>query len=237
MKKKVIAALSVLMAALIAVTVVSKMDFVKENNGYVDDLPTVDLGGDKAPKPVYHYPADWETDIFTLKEYTGKRLSIEYGTLDNTLLTFSMELFNRSDCLSRGGAALALMYDYFDLLRHGDYEGVNALFRDDYFDEGYLNYEDNELFPEKPFEKFPMQKIYDVTVAKYYYDDKIFEHQENVEPTYYLIEYKIMENDGLFHHGLESDSYGTQIVGILTYSGGTAEIYMIIDTPNVSILR
>lgn len=227
MKKKVISALSVLLVALIAVTVVSKTDFIKKDNNYVDDLPTVDLGGEKEPKPVYLYQPDWETDIFTLKEYTDKDLNLTFGRLSGTLLSYSVTLFNRAECYTQGGSALALMYDYFDMLRHGDHEGVNALFREDYFD----------VEEKKPYEKFPMQKIYDVTVGKYDYEDKNFEHLESMEPTYYLVEYKIMENDGYIRPDLESDSFGTQIFGVLTYADGTSEIYMIINVNNVSIIH
>ena len=227
MKKKVITALSLLMSALIAVTVISKMDFVQKDNNYVDDLPTVDLGNNKEPKPVYLYAPDWETDIFTLKEYTDKDLNLTFGRLSGTLLTYSETLFTRAECHLKGGAALALMYDYFDLLRHGDHEGVNALFRDDYFDGE----------EKKPYEAFPMQKIYDVTVGQYFYEDKNFEDLESMEPTYYLVEYKIMENDGYVRPDLESDCFGTQIIGVLTYADGTAEIYMVIDANNVSIIH
>ena len=227
MKKKVISALSLLMVALIAVTVVSKTDFVTKNNNYVEDLPTVDLGANKEPKPIYLYAPDWETDIFTIKEYTDRDLNLTFGRLSGTLLSYSETLFTKAECYTKGGAALALMFDYFDLLRHGDHEGVNALFRDDYFDGE----------EKKPYEAFPMQKIYDVTVAQYFYEDKNFEHLETMEPTYYLVEYKIMENDGLFRPNLESDSIGTQIIGVLTYADGTAEIYLVIDAHNVSILR
>jgi len=233
MKKKIIATLSVLMVALIAVNVVSNIDFVKNNNNYVDKTPIVDTTPPSQTKPVYHYAPDWETNIFELKEYTDRNLNLTFGRLDGRLLTFSETLFTRAECQTKGGSALALMYDYFDLLRHGDHEAVNELFRDDYFDD-----EEKEKFPEKPFEKFPMQKIYDVLVCKYdEYEDKNFDNLESMEPTYYIIEYKIMENDGYFHHGLESESYATQLVGILTYADGTSEIYLIIDTPNVSILK
>ena len=227
MKKKVITALSLLMAALIAVTAVSKMDFVTKNNNYVDDLPTVDLGNNKEPKPVYLYAPDWKTPLEDIPEYMAKDRDLTYGMLDGTTLIFTQTLFTRAECQSKGGAALALMYDYFDTLRKGDHEALNAMFHEEYFDGE----------EKKPYEAFPRQKIYDVTVAKYNYENKDFEHLENMEPTYYLVEYRIMENDGYFRPNLESDSFGTQIIGVLTYSDGTAEIYLVIDTPNVSILR
>ena len=227
MKKKVITALSILLVALISVTVVSKTDFIKKDNNYVSDLPTVDLGNNKEPKPIYLYAPDWETDIFTLKEYTEKDLNLTFGRLSGTLMTYSETLFTKNECYSKGGAALGVMFDYFDLLRHGDHEGVNALFHSEYFDGE----------EKKPYEAFPMQKIYDVTVCQYYYEDPKFENIETMEPTYYLVEYKIMENDGLFRPNLESDSIGTQIFGVLTYADGTAEIYLVIDAHNVSILR
>jgi hypothetical protein len=119
------------------------------------------------------------------------------------------------------------MYDYFELLRAGDHDGFNALFCDDYFDGE----------EKKPYGEFPRQKIYDVTVGNLYYEDKNFEQMEDVEPTYYLVEYKIMENDGYFRPDLHSDSFGTQLIGVLTYADGSSRIYLVIDTPDVSIQR
>lgn len=227
MKKKVIAALSVLFVALITVTVIPTLDFVKKDNSYVQDDTEKEEEGKKPTKPRDLYPPDWETDIFTLDRYVEKNLYLEYGKLTGTWVTYSETLLNRTECQKRGGSALALMHDYFDLLRHGDHEGVNGLYRDDYFDGE----------EKKPYEAFPMQKIYDVLVCKYDYEDKNFEHLESMEPTYYLVTYKIMENDGLFRYELDSDVEQTQLFGVLTYADGTSEIYLVMDLPDFTINR
>ena len=122
---------------------------------------------------------------------------------------------------------LAFMHDYFELLRKGDHNGINAMYCDGYFDGE----------EKKPYEAFPMQKIYDVLVCKYDHRDENFEKDPSVTATYYLVTYKIMENDGLFRYELDSDVEQTQLFGILTYADGTSEIYLLMDLPNVSIIR
>ena len=225
MKKKMIATLSVLLAALIALTVIANGDFLKKNNSYVDSEDTDD--GNKNKKPRDLYPADWETDIFTLKAYTDKDLYLTYGMLSSNTVIYSEKLSTRTECISRGNYPLALMYDYFDLLRHGDHEGINALFSDDYFDGE----------EKKPYTAFPMQKIYDVLVCKFEYENEEFKQMENVEATYYLVTYKIMENDGMFRYELDADTEIPQIFGILTYADGTSEIYLVLNLPDYNIIK
>ena len=98
---------------------------------------------------------------------------------------------------------------------------------------GSAGYFDGE--EKKPYEDFPQQKIYDTFVRKYDHKDDAFENVENAEPTYYLVTYKIMENDGMFRDNVESDAEMVQLFGILTYADGTSEIYLLLDLPDYSL--
>ena len=97
----------------------------------------------------------------------------------------------------------------------------------------YDDYFDGE--EKKPYEDFPQQKIYDTFVRKYDHKDDAFENVENAEPTYYLVTYKIRENDGMFRDNVESDAEMVQLFGILTYADGTSEIYLLLDLPDYSL--
>ncbi|MBQ9115735.1 MAG: hypothetical protein IJY04_01805 [Clostridia bacterium] len=227
MKKKVITVVSVLLVLLVSVQVVSRLDFIKKDNIYVPDEGEEEDKGDKNNKPRDLYEPDWETDIFTLPSYLEKNPDfLEYGIYNGAYVEYSETLINRTKCFAKGGSALALMYDYFDYAKHGDHEAVNGLFRDDYFDGE----------EKKPYEPFPMQKIYDIFVREYEYDDPNFEYVENAEPSYYLVTYKIMLNDGLFRYEIDADTEQPQLFGVLTYADGTSEIYMLMDLPDFVLI-
>ena len=225
MKKKIILITSVLLVALIGLNVLSNADFTKNNNnGYVEPS-TPNTSTDNNKKPIYYYVPDWDTDIMTIPEYLAKNRDIKYGILSGNTVIYDVTLNSKQSCISTGGSALALMYDYFEALRQGDHEAVNAMYREDYFDGE----------EKKPYEDFPQQKIYDTFVRKYDHKDEAFENVENAEPTYYLVTYKIMENDGMFRDNVESDAEMVQLFGILTYADGTSEIYLLLDLPDYSL--
>ena len=229
MKKKIITITSVLLLALIGINVLTNADFLKNDNSYVEEENKGDNGSDtgtnKPTAPRDLYEPDWETDIMTIPGYLSKNRDLKYGILSGNTAIYDVTLNTRLQCTSTGGSALALMYDYFEYLRQGDHNAVNGLYRDDYFDGE----------EKKPYKAFPQQKVYDVFVRKYDYDDKNFENLENAEPTYYLVTYKIMENDGLFRYELDSDVEIPQLFGILTYADGTSEIYLVLDLPGYTL--
>ncbi|MBR2461241.1 MAG: hypothetical protein IKB34_08455, partial [Clostridia bacterium] len=119
MKKKAIAVISTLLVLLIAVRVVSSLDFVKKDNSYVEDSGGEDNSSNKPNKPRDLYEPDWETDIFTLDRYLEKNPQfMEYGIYNGAYVEYSELLSDRNKCFSKGGSALAMMYDYFDYVMH-----------------------------------------------------------------------------------------------------------------------
>ena len=224
MKKKIIAISCVLLVALIGINVLSNADFIKKDNSYIENEDDGD-NSSKPTRPRDLYPADWETDIMTIPAYLAKNRYFKYGNFNGSYVDFDQTISTREMCQKTGGSPLVLMYDYFEYLRQGNHEAINALYRDDYFDGE----------EKKPYEAFPQQKVYDVFVRKYNYQDKNFTDLENVEPTYYLVTYKIMENDGLFRYELDADTEIPQLFGVLTYADGTSEIYMMFDLPEFSL--
>lgn len=223
MKVKIIAIAAVLVVLIAAVDIVPRLDIVKNDNSYVDDGDGGEgaqggLGGGSSIRDLYD--PDWETDITTLDGYLARNpYFVKYGVFNGKLVEVSETLTDRNKCKQRGGDALALMYDYFDAVRMGDHEALNALFA-----EGYFNEE------KEPYESFPMQKVYDIFVRRYEYE--VPEHPDAV---YYLVTYKIMENDGLFRREVDADAELPQLFGVEPNEDGEQRIYLMFDLPGFEL--
>ncbi len=223
MKVKIIAVIAVLAVLLGAVNIIPRLDIVKNGNSYVDDGDSENDSGGSNDQIVIRdlYPPDWETDIFTLEEYLAKApYLMKYGDFNGKFVEVTETLNTRDQCAVRGGAALALMYDYFDAVRRGQHEELNALFSDGYFDG-----EDK-----KPYEAFPMQKVYDVFIRKYAYAQG-----DHPNATYYIVTYKIMENDGLFRYEVDADQELVQFFGVEPNEKGEQKIYFVFDAPGFNV--
>lgn len=233
-KIKLIIASVILIIMLVAVNVIPKMDFIKKDNNYVDSDDGQNSGGQGNSGTTYRdlYDPDWDTDIFTLDKYLQKKRYIEYGVFNGSYVEISETLNSRADCVAKDGASLALMYDFFYYAQHGQHEELNGLFAE----KCTLGKDDSETdIIKEPYEAFPMQKIYDMFVRKYEYENPDYSGNPNVTATYYLVTYKIMENDGLFRYEVDADAELVQLFGILTYNDGSSEIYMMMDLPNFNV--
>ncbi len=106
------------------------------------------------------------------------------------------------------GAAGEFFLRYFSCLTSGDAEGYNSLFLDEYFDG-----EDTV-----PYERFTMQRVYDITVEKL--SESLIEDgdYEGCTRTVYKVGYKIMHNDGTFRDDMPSDTVVPRLLE--TISGG-----------------
>ena len=236
MKKKLITIIASLLVLIVALSVISGLDFVKDDNSYVEpEEPPKNNGGFIGnDKPRDLWEPDWETDILTLPRYLEKNRAIKYGIYTGSV-EMSQIIPTRTACVTVGGAALGSMHDYFQAAIRGDHNAVNAMYDSDFF-------ENESNTPKKPHDAFPMQKIYDIFVRKVeleslegYTPPKDYGDEKDYGSVYYLVTYKIMENDGLFRYEIDADAEMVQLFEIRLYGNGISKIGMILDFPGFNV--
>lgn len=165
------------------------------------DLPNADIGGTKESETMDGYvfngvnwqrpnlcEPDWETDIFTLERYLElpRYLTYTEGGYSETIVDIENSDYATDD-------VVCMMHSYFNALMHGDADKVNSFYTDDYFKEN------------SRYEKFTMQKIYDMEM------EYITERDDNINGIpctvyVYKVGYKILENDGTFRTDIQHDN-------------------------------
>ncbi len=142
------------------------------------------------------YEPDYDTDIFTYQPWLDKIRFITYKEGG-----YSTVITDQSH--ADYGAAVSMLSEYFDCLMQGDADGVNRFFSEEFF----------ETNPK--YEKFTMQKIYDITVELISSADKKSHDGVDVIEYIYKVSYKILENDGTFRSDIESDAVRGQFYTIV----------------------
>jgi len=133
------------------------------------------------------YPPDWDTDIFTIKEYTDKPDWIYYKTMGAQ----SVGLVDKDYSSCSDG--VLLLVDYIDALKHGNHKKVNSMHTAEWLEE------------HGSYEEFTMQKIYDVTV-EHLREYTVKESDGSYVTKYdYCLTYRIMKNDGTFRKDVYPD--------------------------------
>ncbi len=162
------------------------------------------------------YPADWDTDIFTLEDYLElSPFSINYSDDGGT----SFQKISAEEAFGSGGNGLKLVCDYLDAIRNAEIDKINAMFTEKYLEksEGYS-------------EKFPKQKIFDIEIIRYRYSNP--EHDAaDYDDYYFIVSYKIYRNDGLFRDDIDGESSLPQMVEVFVYDNGDVRINNIFDLP------
>lgn len=140
---------------------------------------------------------DYESNIYDNSVYMSKNRHIVY--IENPYSSIITE--NNNEYGDIGNFFLA----YIKALTDGNAEIYNNFFTDDY-------YKDKN---NKKFEKFTMQKIYDIEIEKL--SDDLIENGEYKGQTRYTfkVSYKIMANDGTFRSDMPSDTAVPQILELL----------------------
>ena len=239
MKKKIIIIASVLLVLFIGLQVIGRLDFVRDDNSYVDpDSGNTDNGSqgfipNKNPRDLYE--PDWETDIFTLDKYLEKNRYMKYGAFTGSGVELAELLLTRTDCKVKGGAPLEAMYDYFYYVIRGDHSSVNGMYSSDFF-------ENENNTPHAPHNAFPMQKVYDLFVRSVApetlegWKGSDTDKNDGVTSFYYLVTYKIMENDGLFRYEIDADAEMVQLFEVRVYDNGSpSKIGLILDLPGFNV--
>lgn len=113
----------------------------------------------------------------------------EYLALDRTLhIKRGMEEYTVTDASSDlADDAARFFWGYFDALSHGDAERCGKMFTDEYYQK-YLAQDD-----------FSEQRVYDIHLTW-------LDSSGNEERIYYLVEYKISQNNGSFRRDIGPDA-------------------------------
>ena len=223
MKKKV-AIVAAVLAALLALTLLlSNLDIV-EDSEYDDWLENG--GGRDSGEVIFFYPADWTTDIFSLPLYLQKDRGLWHGNYsDASIEAQYLEAEKGESSWAALGAEYGFFFRYFDAVTRGDHGALNAMFTDDYWEESERT----------PYADFPMQKLYDKRVYRFAYNDKNYQAPSGYRVSYFLVSYKIMQNDGLFRDDLSSGSELPQLFRLLSASDGTVKIDLVRSLPGFSL--
>ena len=159
------------------------------------------------------YVPDWESDIYTVKGYLEVMNDLKYFPDGSNSTTLS-----KNEYLQFGGKPLVFLGEYFDALLRGDNEAINKMYSENYFKS------------HDKFSEFPKQKLFDIKVLKYYYNDPAYDYT-NCDDYYFIVSYKIYHNDGLFRKDIDEHSELPQLIKILIYDDGHGEIDQVINAP------
>ena len=195
---------------LIAAAVLSGMDFISDNSYNDDGLPE----NDGNPPIIFEiYDPDWETDIFTLPEYLARSPErIEYSDDDGATVT----RVGPSELEKVGGDKLVFLNKYFDTVKRGDHEALNAMLTEAYIEEN------------GEYEDFPMQKLFNIKITRKLYNDPQFDNSE-YDDYYFVVSYNIYRNDGMFRDDCDDQYYCRTLMRVLINSDGDGKIDLITD--------
>lgn len=159
------------------------------------------------------YPADYEENIFTDSEYIEKtKEGFIYYCDSYTNITTGIYRENYDEYSDD----LKFLIDYIYFMIYGDAEGYNNCYSDKYYDS------------HSPIGNFTMQKIYDVYITKQSEADVISDDGTTYTQYNYVIEYKILKNNGTLRNDIGSGSKKQYI----TMSDSTGKI--LIDSVSIS---
>lgn len=160
---------------------------------------------------VDYYNADYSVDIFTDEEYLKKDRVVRYVDGNVTIV-----LDEYDDILLDAGQRF--FKRYFDAVIHGDYESYGEMIAKDYDGNPII-------YGEAPQNaKFPMQRLYDITVKKLAVSDDAGNRYNGKHAVFgvYEVSYRVMKNDGDFRLGLPSDKIVPVIYETATTNVGTS---------------
>lgn len=203
--------LSVLAVLFVSVKIISGLDFISESDYSHDGLVigAPEIGHETK---LYIGKPDWETDIFTLDEYLylePEKMWYKEGA-ENVRI-------HQSEAYQTGGAGLYFLTSYFDAVKKADIATLNSMYTENYFKIG--KYEKHEAFPQ--------QKIFDIQIQRRF-DIPVDEKEEKIyDVYYYLVSYKIYENDGMFRDDIDEYSSRPQVIKVIIDSSGVGKIDMI----------
>lgn len=182
--KRLIIAFAICAAALALLLALNSIDF--------DSVDVTKLFGGRAEEEtsgeIFLCEPNYDIDISYDTHYMSRERYITYsdGGVSSIISEYSNEYGSMGD----------FFLGYFSSLTSGDAEKYNSFFLEEYFDG-----EDRV-----PYERFTMQRVYDITVEKM--GEELIEKggYEGCVRTVFKVGYKIMHNDGTFRADMPSDT-------------------------------
>lgn len=165
--------------------------------------PTEETGA-----PLYFANADYTENIFENARYLERNRNIVFGT------DSSNHALTEENCRTYGDYA-AFFYHYFQAIIGGDAAAYAQC-----FDKAYT---ENHPLPTR----FTMQKLYDITVTENRRETLTDADGNAIPITAFLVEYKILENNGTFRDDLKSGAAQKQYYRVT--DGETPLIYDILE--------
>ena len=208
-KLKVSVFASVLAVLIIAAAVISGMDFIINNTYNDDGVPEAE----ETPGIVFEiYEPNWEeTDIYADPDYVVLFPDrIEYS--DDGGLSYKKA--DREDIERVGGNKLVFLNKYFDAVKMGDHEAVNAMLTEAYIEKN------------GKYEDFPMQKVFNIKITRKNYNDPAYDNAE-YDDYYFVVSYNIYRNDGMFRADCDDQYYCKTLMRVLINSEGDGKIDLV----------
>lgn len=211
-KKKNVALFSGLAVVLCAFVFVSVAYALGMFNGKYSEDPK---GENKIPEEeFYYYPADYETDIFTVPEYLALDRRVKYSP-DSS----QSYLIQNGDYAAEGEPGLVIIGEYLNAVIAGDHEKVNSLYTDKFLEENGAH------------EKFPPQKLFKIRIK----NERVVEEKDGYTVYYFTVSYRIFRNDGLFRLKVDEERERAQIFEVFVYADESAKINLVKDRPGYDI--
>lgn len=179
-KKKaiIIAFLSMCIIGIISYIVVYCIPEPKPEN--TNPMMQEALGQYGSNQSYIFYPADDELDITKVEEYQGLDRLLHYTLGPETIAITSEDIASYGDDIK-------FLYNYFEIVKAGDYTAYNKLFTKEY-------YKNNPFYIDFTFTP---QMIYDINIKK------LGESSEGTKTIYnYDVTYKIYRNNGTFRNDI-----------------------------------
>lgn len=159
-----------------------------------------------------YFPADFDVDLSKDKEYLKLDSLIHYTYPDGQ--TFAIQQLDKS-VLNEGQR---FFVKYFDIATYGKSNEYSSLFTKEY-------QKNPKGFEKDPYRIFAPQRIYDISVrelARTEKSDTSFTYDGN--PCvfgFYIVDFKILKNDGLFRRDIEENASRPLIFELVTFDAGT----------------
>ena len=161
-------------------------------------------------------PADYEEDIYTDDEYLALDREIHYKS-GGLILSILLD-----EDGTGYGKGFFYFQTYFRAILDGDYSAYLSCFAKDYAD-----LENNVALPKKAFTP---QKLYDISLDYREGDTVILSESES--RSYYVIKYKIKDNNGTFRKDIESDEIRPLLAELTEINGELSITRMVFFVDN-----
>lgn len=180
----------------------------------LENKPTIEII-EPSDEVIHFANVDWEEDIYQNDRWLERDRQIYFGT------QYSHQAITEESAEKLGDYAV-FFYDYFQYIISGDATGYRSCFADSY-----------------PFHtlpnKFTKQKLFEIYALEYKTESGLDENGDTLVFTDFIVEYKILENNGTFRDDLKSSAAREQYYRLITDENGEIKIYSIYEIQSAEL--